>query len=537
MEWTKYCDFQKTVEKYGIPKNSKSSIIFVCSSCGSDSTVDLNSLKARVRRNKNTDFQIRCSDCARKNWDRIDPEILGFISLEQTKELFGVPKNKHDRIVILCSQCSEPHSLKVQSLKMRIWSHQKVGKVYTYSCKKCLSGGSAPEDLDLDRVVDWDATREKFGTPRTKKDKIIFRCSYCRSGSDIRLDSLKNAIRKHKKTSKEPFRHTCLSCYSDSERAKEIRSLAVKKVTSEGFVSKIEIATSNILKSLDIEYKSQHPVGYYSFDFFLPNHKTLIEVQGEYWHGKQNGARRDSAKFTYINKYFSDLRVLYLHERDFFNPKIVEKKISDFLSGSAQVNQISFSFKDVKVRQADKSKLEKSRNYQYVDFLNSHHYAQFGRKEKFVVGAYLDDELIAICKFASVVRKEVATSLGNTTKEVMELDRFCIHPGYQKKNFASWFLSRCSKLAFDEFEVLKKLVSFADTTFDHEGTIYKAANWTFLSKTRPSYFYLSPEGFVIHKKTLYEHAVKMGMKESEYVEKFGYEKRQTKKKYKFILDR
>jgi asparagine synthetase A len=81
------------------------------------------------------------------------------------------------------------------------------------------------------------------------------------------------------------------------------------------------------------------------------------------------------------------------------------------------------------------------------------------------------------------------------------------------------------------------LVSFADSTFGHFGTIYKASNWKQLHVTKPDYHYISQEGFVIHKKTLYDHAQKMGKSESDYVNQFGYMKVFGKSKTKFVLTR
>jgi len=167
-------------------------------------------------------------------------------------------------------------------------------------------------------------------------------------------------------------------------------------------------------------------------------------------------------------------------------------------------------------------------------FLQSFHYAQFGRSAKKIFGAYFKNELIAVCKFSTPVRQEVATSLNYKYSEVLELDRFCIHPAYHKKNFASWFISRCSKLI--NSHTIKCLVSFADSTYGHLGIIYKAANWKEIGKTRPDYYYVNEDGFILHKKTLYNQAVKMGKKEAEYVKEFNYRKLFGKEKIKFIYE-
>ncbi len=90
-------------------------------------------------------------------------------------------------------------------------------------------------------------------------------------------------------------------------------------------------------------------------------------------------------------------------------------------------------------------------------------------------------------------------------------------------------------MVFKEFDYLKCLVSFADSTFGHSGTIYKASNWTQLHETKKSYHYISPEGRVVNKKSLYDLASKSSIKERVYANSFGYKKVLVKKKIKFVL--
>jgi hypothetical protein len=172
-----------------------------------------------------------------------------------------------------------------------------------------------------------------------------------------------------------------------------------------------------------------------------------------------------------------------------------------------------------------------------VEFLQSFHYAGFGRSAKVVYGAYLHNTLIGVCKFSTPIRTEVATSIGLLPSQVLELDRFCIHPNYQKKNLASWFISRCAKLAFAVFSDVVSLISFSDSTFGHVGTIYKASGWKQVHVVPPDYHYVSPDGFVVHKKTLYDHASRNGSKEADYALEFGYVKAWGKSKTKFRFDR
>lgn len=320
-----------------------------------------------------------------------------------------------------------------------------------------------------------------------------------------------------------------------AKRARIIESLA--NILKDGKDSILERTTQTILGALDIPYIRHHVIGYWEFDLFIPSHNLLVECNGEYWHSLRKS--QDISKFTYIDEYFPQYKILYLWERDFLNPGLIRQKLSRALAleeGSPVVRD--FEFSDVRLQKIDLSEKAEGSFYSSAEeFLQSYHYAGFGRSAKAVYGAFLGDDLIGVCKFAPPIRAESATSMGMAQSQVLELDRFCIHPLYHKKNFASWMLSRCQRLAFSDFPLVLVFISFADETFGHYGTIYKATNWTKLHDVKPDYHYLSPEGFVIHKKTLYDHASRNSKSESEYASSFGYVKVHGKSKAKFCLRR
>jgi very-short-patch-repair endonuclease/DNA polymerase III psi subunit len=307
----------------------------------------------------------------------------------------------------------------------------------------------------------------------------------------------------------------------------------------DGKISRLEKITGEILLSLGIKFISQYPIDHYIFDIFIPSNNLLIEVQGEYWHSLEKMKKSDASKFRKIDEYYPDLRILYLFERDFLNPEIIKEKIKSSLTTKKHEEvHTDFDFKHVKILVLNPcKKIPKSSISEVEKFLGSFHYAAYGRSAKIVYGAFLNNKLIAVCKFTTVVRKEVATSMQLKTSQVLELDRFCIHPNYHKKNFASWLLSKCSNLIFQANEHISCLVAFSDKTYDHTGIMYKASNWKKIRTVRPDYHYISTDGFVIHKKTLYNHAKKMSMKESEYANKFQYIKSFGKEKIKFIMMR
>jgi hypothetical protein len=104
------------------------------------------------------------------------------------------------------------------------------------------------------------------------------------------------------------------------------------------------------------------------------------------------------------------------------------------------------------------------------------------------------------------------------------LSRFAIHPSYQKRNFASFMISRSIRIVRTEKPGVKRLISFSDTTYNHNGTIYKASNWTLDGVVRPDYWYVDQDGYVCHKKTLWNKAKQMSMTELEYCNKYKYKR-------------
>lgn len=318
---------------------------------------------------------------------------------------------------------------------------------------------------------------------------------------------------------------------------REKQAKARASILSGGKDSILERTAQTLLGSLGIPYIRHHVVGYFEFDLFIPSEGVLIECNGEYWHSLCKP--KDAAKFSYIDTYFPEYKILYLWERDFLNPNLIRHKLIRAVFGDREKNkcQADFKFEDLKIEKSDMAAVDGSYYSKSEEFLQSFHYAGFGRNSKIVYELKLGEELIGVCKFCHPIREEAATSMGFEPKQVLELDRLCLHPNFWKKNLASWFISRVSKMAFLSNPSVSVLISFADYTMGHVGTVYKASNWTKVHEVPPDYHYVSPEGFVVHKRTLYSHAVKNKCKESEYADKFGYVKAWGKSKTKFKFDR
>lgn len=323
-----------------------------------------------------------------------------------------------------------------------------------------------------------------------------------------------------KKWNDENYRNKMINSRNSTSVKEKIAIGRAKQKTKD---SSIELIFESILIDLGIKYEKQYRVGFYLFDFFLIKHNTLVECQGDYWHSLKDTIKSDRAKSTYVSRYFS-YNIKYVWEHEF---KCKEKIINlvKYWCGLKQYAIQDFKFDDIIIRNVDLNDAKL--------FLSKYHYIGPVGSGQIRYGAYINDKLIALSVFGNITRKESANRLGLSSKQVKELRRFCIHPHYHKKNFASWFLSRSMRRIMYNTNA-KCLLTFADSTFGHEGTIYKATNWTFDGITKPSYWYVDEDGYVMHKKTLYNHAISLKMTEKEFADQHNYTKIHGMKKYRFI---
>jgi GNAT superfamily N-acetyltransferase len=283
--------------------------------------------------------------------------------------------------------------------------------------------------------------------------------------------------------------------------------------------SSIQKLLYKFLDDLNVRYEkegSNTVIGYFAFDCMVHNQpkNLLIECQGDYWHALENAKRNDKAKFTYIDRYFPEYEVMYVWEHEFYTKDRVLDRLK--LKLGIDVEIVDFKFDDICVRQVSSKDVRQ--------FLDAYHYVGKGRGGK-CVGAYHGDELVACVVYSPPLRQNMADMFG----EFVELSRFCIHPAYHKKNFATWLIARANRF------VDANIVSYCDTTVGHIGTIYKAANFKLHHEVNPDYWYVDGSGFVMHKKTLYSRAVRMKLSEGEFAAKFNYVKKYGGMKHCYVL--
>jgi hypothetical protein len=297
-----------------------------------------------------------------------------------------------------------------------------------------------------------------------------------------------------------------------------------------------QIILYSILDDLKITYHKDDDescrIGYYCFDCRIdPQNRInlkkslLIEVQGDYWHNLPKVIARDKSKATYLKTYFPEYDLKYLWEHEFNNKDRISNLLKYWL-GLKPAELTNFDFKDLKEMIIDFKEAE--------IFISKYHYAGRLGRSGINLGYYLGDVLIGVIVYSTPIRQEVASKQGYQYKEVLELSRLVIHPDFQIKNLASYLISKSINYIRNSHPWIKCLVSFADMTHNHQGTIYKASNWKLDGEVSPDYWYADDKGYICHKKTLWNHAKKMSMTESEYCNKFSYVKVFGEKKFRYV---
>lgn len=274
--------------------------------------------------------------------------------------------------------------------------------------------------------------------------------------------------------------------------------------------SSLQFMLYEFLDNIGADYVREGPnttIGYYAFDCLVRGARNiLIECQGDYWHSLPKAVRNDRSKFTYITRYFPEYEIMYIWEHEFHTKDGVIDRLK--LKLGLDIATQDFNFSDVRVIPI---------SYALADaFLTKYHYLNKGRGGK-AWGAILENELIACAVFSPPIRQNVAQQFG--VDQVTELSRLCIHPLRHKKNFASWFLARVLP------QISGPIVAYADTTIGHHGGVYRASNFRLHHTTEPDYWYVNRDGFVMHKKTLYNRAVNLKLSEAAFAIEYGYSKK------------
>lgn len=133
-------------------------------------------------------------------------------------------------------------------------------------------------------------------------------------------------------------------------------------------------------------------------------------------------------------------------------------------------------------------------------FIKAHHYSQTCPGGKFYFSLEYNERLLGVAVFSNPSRQNITVE---GVSKLLELSRFFIIEG-TPKNTESYFLSACLReLKNSEYE---GVVSYADPTEGHTGTIYKACNFELAGVTGKNYHYETKVGERLHKKQVWDRS-------------------------------
>lgn len=284
--------------------------------------------------------------------------------------------------------------------------------------------------------------------------------------------------------------------------------------------TKPEIIIERALQYLNVEYKKHYQIEKWNIDFFIPSKSILLDVDGEYWHGRLSNYNHDQVKYVCEkdikkNEYLAtlkDYKYIRWWETATFDRINLITRLANLLDIS--IDKIEYNLHNLVIKeiQADDA----------FKFVNLFHYHGSLNQSMSSHGAFLNDKLVGVVVYSK-------PNYDNEANEYcLELSRFCLDPKYQIKNAASYIISKSLKL------LGKDVISFADTTQGHDGTIYKASNFIKVGETSQSYYYVDEYNNKFHKKVIYNHARSLKVSLDKYVKDTNLTKIKEEKKIKYL---
>ena len=122
---------------------------------------------------------------------------------------------------------------------------------------------------------------------------------------------------------------------------------------------------------------------------------------------------------------------------------------------------------------------------------------------------------------------------GGNHETVLEFLRMCVLDECPCPR--TYFMSRAIKILKQHFPKIKCLVTYADQTEGHTGTVYKANSWKLVGETKPKYHYLDKDGRRLNKRLIWDWAMIEGITETEYQLCYGYTKVIEEPKLKYVF--
>lgn len=135
------------------------------------------------------------------------------------------------------------------------------------------------------------------------------------------------------------------------------------------------------------------------------------------------------------------------------------------------------------------------------EFVIEHHYSHGIHNGPMCFGLFFDEDLVGVCAFAAPSSENVRASVFGVEhkRSVTELHRLVLLDEVPK-NAESFFIVRALKELKAQRPYYNAVISFADPTQNHVGTIYQATNALYCGRSAPAVFYLDENNRLRHPR-------------------------------------
>jgi len=201
-------------------------------------------------------------------------------------------------------------------------------------------------------------------------------------------------------------------------------------------------------------------------DFYLPDHKLAIEVNGIYWHSELKGKDKN----YHLNKTKlckdKDVRLIHLSSSD-----MSKTNIQSYLNSIFKINKRKLYARKCIVKEIDSKTKSK--------FLNKYHF-QTNDSSSIYLGLFYNNKLVSIMTFCKY-RKGIGN--GVQKEKEYELSRFC-------NNFNFYVIGGASKLLkyFERNYKPVKIKTYADIGRSN-GNMYFKLGFNHTHDSKPNYWY------------------------------------------------
>lgn len=224
------------------------------------------------------------------------------------------------------------------------------------------------------------------------------------------------------------------------------------------------------------EIKQRFKINSTEIDVYIPNLKTGIEFNGIYWHSEKMG----TPKYYHKNKkdfcHNLDIKLLQFWDYQWIHKKeIVKSIISTFLQKNSKIYARKCSIREISEKESS-------------TFLNDNHLSGNAKGSFLRLGMYYGDDLVFVSTFCKP--RFTKDKKDNT----IELLRMC------SKKFTSVIGAAEKCLTYFLSKNDNNIVSFCDEMAFH-GTVYQKIGFTKVDHGKPSCWYFSSNGKLIHRSS------------------------------------